>query len=106
MKKNKFKVGDRVAVYETGRRKTGIIKEVDESVIAQSIFVNLDEDPDECSGIWFHPKQCRRLRFREKRRFWINPQSPLLKFGFTNTFSVVKQEGWIEFVEVKKGKKK
>jgi hypothetical protein len=77
MSENKFKVGDRVAAYGYARiagalsmscpylhGKRGVVKAV---VSQDEILVSLAD------GTIFniHPKQCRRLKKRERRRVWI-----------------------------------
>lgn len=69
---NKFKVGDRIAVYDAtevgGHRSTGTVKRVSERG-----FIYFTPDvPSENNSWLVHPKQCRRLKPKAKaREFWI-----------------------------------
>lgn len=64
----KFKVGDRVRVYEG--LNSGVAFVVD--IHAGSIWVsgNSSEFPDVLRGRAFHSKQCRRLKPKKKPREW------------------------------------
>lgn len=61
--KKPFEVGDRVAVYDGGKRKTGKVSAVDE--MFGTLGVDYDLPDRRC---FVHPKQCRRLVKRERRR--------------------------------------
>lgn len=63
MAESKFKVGDRVAVYERGEREVGTVKHVHAN---GNLYIDLrDGDLPNIS-----PKQCRRLVPRAKAREW------------------------------------
>jgi len=64
--KRPIAVGDRVRIYEYGCTRTVTVREVDED---GNVFIH---DESEGSDLWFHPKQCRRLKpARKAREFWI-----------------------------------
>ena len=61
----KFKVGQRVAVYNNTQRRTGEI----ESIYSTG---NLRIQLNEIDYVWVvHPKHCRRLRKKKRRVVWI-----------------------------------
>lgn len=100
----KFKIGDSVAVYshELGR--------------AVGRVVNIQPLKPPWVSVCFdthtsvvHPKQCRKLVKKERKRIWINLNGCEKQIGFpdatfapTATFQDYSCNGWIEFVEVKK----
>lgn len=66
-----FKKDDRVVAYDyvnmTMRRFVGTVREVKSD---GSLLVRI---PSECHGHrQFHPKQCRKLKAKQRRRIWIN----------------------------------
>lgn len=66
---NKFKVGDRVAVYNNDflgfqKRLVGIIK----SINKETVYVKGD---DWCWHV--HYKQCRKLKKKEPKVYWVHP---------------------------------
>lgn len=65
---SKFKVGTRVSMYHGEERETGTIKQINEN---GSLYIQVDgQDPRDES--LYHQKQCRLLKKKERRRFWIN----------------------------------
>lgn len=92
--KEPFKIGDRVAVYQSffGRSERNIGLVIDTG--NQAIKVQHD------SGLmWIlHPKQCRRLVKKERRRIWVL-REPGFALGDIRDYEV---GGYTEFVEVKK----
>jgi hypothetical protein len=110
---NKFKVGDRVAVYDGGHRYEGNILEFSQVIGASS--------PYDCVVIRrvangktmsVHPKQCRRLGKKERRRVWM-PQlnvDDMFKYPEYKDYTAIlykeKREGQslVEFIEVRKKK--
>lgn len=98
----KLKVGDRVAYYDSGFRDTGTIGACEPATSRVRI------DP---SGGWVHPKQCRRLIRKERRHVWVNPnptsQGDLWRVHPGNNFVSPSKpnDGWIEFVEVRRPKR-
>lgn len=105
----KFAIGDRVAVYGgipsgpditwdlDGQR--GTVVGLNSAYPSQMLCVKFDRPlPDGSTGLWsFHPKQCRKLVKKPRRRVWVH----FLKFG-TRVYHDTPQEGAVEFVEVKK----
>ena len=94
----KFKVGDRVAFYDGIARNTGTVDEIDSTVDA----IRVDD-------VWLHAKQCRRLKKKERRRVWLNPefvpsayQPKTRAVGTKLVISVTPVPEFIEFVEVKR----
>lgn len=107
----KYKVGDRVAVYGTvpcelnkysnaykrGAKATVTNVHADDEIEVETIY----------GKTVCHPKQCRRLKKKERRRVWVFP--PHLESDSPHMVAangpVYSDEGaWIEFVEVKKRK--
>lgn len=108
-----FKVGDRVAVYgatQTGysgvvfERKTGTIKEIEP---ARGAWFNVLLDGAK-QTYTFHPKQCRLVKKKERRRMWISEMhlEHHLKVGdptYAYSYPDLVTEP-VEFVEVRKKK--
>lgn len=91
--KKPFKVGERVAVYHGAARFVGHIKDIRNGTV-------LVEESYGESQFW-HPKQCRRLVSKEKRRVWVEKQG----YIFSNLNSLNLKEGErVEFIEVKKSR--
>lgn len=65
----KFKVGERVAVYESHLRRTGTVEENPNTGPAWSgtVWINFGSGHKEHA----HHKQCRLLKKKERRRIWI-----------------------------------
>jgi hypothetical protein len=100
-KKSPFQVGDRVRVYGIVVRMFGAgeaIKKVATVTSVDDELLILDDGGD---AFYAHPKQCRRLVKKERRRYWLNPN---ISAHYDGTFWIDNKphEGWIEFVEVKK----
>lgn len=104
----KFKVGDRVAVYNYLGRNTGKISSLDD---AGSFFVGLDQFVNGNDTMRAHPKQCRRLIKRPQRRVWISEE----QLRLLNVYDALQRtqislskilEDDVEFVEVRKPKGK
>jgi len=58
-------------------------------------------------SVAFHPKQCRLLKKKERKRVWMDPASYKSFYNGLDSWQVwnrnTKQEkDWIEFIEVKK----
>jgi hypothetical protein len=68
---SKFKVGDRVRVFEGKRTYEGRIESVGSGSTGQRIRVQFDRDRD---SDWFYAQQCRKLVKRERREWWICPR--------------------------------
>ncbi len=58
---SKFKVGERVAVYQCEKRWLDKVARMN----GELLFF-------ECLGGPFHPKQCRKLVKKKRREFWVN----------------------------------
>lgn len=67
--KKPFQVGDRVRVYREGGPHIGTIQKIYPDGLLR---IKADIDPVYCAGLKFHPNQCRRLRPKKRREFWIN----------------------------------
>lgn len=67
----KFKPGDRVAVYLGKGRITGVVTRINEGDI---LTVEELKPLGFGEAIAAHPKQCRKLKPRERRRVWISKQ--------------------------------
>lgn len=111
--KRPFQIGDRVRVYQFefvgSQSRTNYVAEV----------VRSDYD-DGSIRVQFggtsrnvHPKQCRRLVMRERRRCWVHENSlkipPLQNDGWIVSRELPVNDGpgpWIEFIEVRKPKVK
>lgn len=92
----KFKVGDRVRVYEFVHKHEGTV-----SFIGVTGLINIEISPgNTISGV--HPKQCRKLVKRKTEYLWVNPD----KIGyFINTspfqqISTIEMPGWIRYKKV------
>lgn len=83
----KFKVGDRVRVYQCEVKDTGTISDISEDGLIKVVS-------KEVTYI-VHYKQCRRLIKKKRREIWISPIPELFSYLPTPT------EGWIKFREVK-----
>lgn len=97
-----FKAGDRVKVYPIA--KNGEVITFD---VSGNIAVGFDDNAG--SMQFFHPKQCRKLIKKERRRVWIrNPEFLYyIRHSFqipTELFSNVPADGFVEFVEVRNKK--
>ena len=113
---SKFKVGDRVRVFDIDptshcpRKTDGTVARV---MIGTHYFeevVEVQEDQGVMARILAHPKSCRRLIKKPRRRFWIQ-ESWLENGGLTSyedSACVVNRNerpGFIECIEVRKVKK-
>lgn len=94
----KFKVGDRVAVYENCKRFTGMVLNDGH----QSIQVELDDD----RVLPFHPKQCRRLIKKPRRRIAVSYDTGACEFSVRLlSGDNIPNDKEVEFIEVRKAKK-
>jgi hypothetical protein len=65
---SKFKVGDRVAIYEEGTRRVGSVVTVEDTEGDESVVVH----DDALEGhYWVHPKQLRLIKPARKPREWF-----------------------------------
>lgn len=92
-----FKVNERVVVYHGGDRNIGEICQIYDQ---GTILV----DTAEAGRIVAHPKQCRRLVKKIRRKLWIAKSDFRISRG---TITPLYEEPmlkklWIEFVECKK----
>lgn len=105
-----FKVGDRVAVYSEGlglagrpTRTIGAINRVEGDAVRVDLGVDF---------LWFHPKQCRKLVKKERRRIYAiveekDYHSGLATLGAKALTGQFKIGEHIEFVEARRpGRKK
>jgi hypothetical protein len=101
----KFKVGDRVAYYLSSHRRTG-------KVLSVHANASLQVDEDNASPRWeynVHPKQCRKLVKKPRRKVFILEQE-LVNFQKETSAPAWEKpwedldfdSPWVEFVEVKK----
>jgi predicted RNA-binding Zn-ribbon protein involved in translation (DUF1610 family) len=103
--KTPFKPGDRVAVYTgtesaAGWRITGTVAKFP---IPECPGVMVDRDDGRRQT--YHPKQCRRLVKRERRRVWCHylqapNESNIGRCFIRPTEDPYNVDEWIEFVEV------
>lgn len=95
----KFKVGDRVAFYTAEGRGTGkiVMDDGDGTIGILS---------DKRDSARVHPKQCRLLKKKERRRMWISKKilEELLKDNKTPIYDSKPEyfHLYSEFIEVKK----
>lgn len=89
---SKFKVGDRVKIYHHRTPLIGVVNHITEDGM---IKIDLSE-----VGYIYHPKQCRKLVKKERRRAWIK----LTDYGQIDGWASCERHspGWVEFIEVKK----
>lgn len=107
---SKFKVGDRVAVYNS---------DLDMPMRIITTLIILDQETGRFqiqynkNYYWVHPNQCRRLKKKERRRIWIYPtivdeilsDHPKESGYRTMVFNAPREDvGLIEFIEVRKKK--
>lgn len=101
-----FKIGDRVAIYVGDDRSTGIIRRINDY---GTLFVRVD-GLDETDEYGYHPKQCRILKIKKRRRIWVSTQINQADFESESsicrcTHLTLKEcKGWIEFAEVREKK--
>ena len=102
----KFKVGDRVAVYEQGRRYVGEVEGWTQKMVHVRVEEQITETRD--SLFYYHEKQLRRLKpkvKREPRRVWVTiRKSDGFIFTAYDHFrtAIDKDNECIEFIEVLK----
>ena len=99
-----FKVGDRVALYARN-----LVQDKMERVVCN--VLEIDEKRGlklgtERGGFWFHPKQCRKLKKKERRRIWVlGNATEISNYQMqVRTVAPSSPEYWAEFVEVRKKK--
>lgn len=98
----KFKVGDRVAVYNWKGRQTGKICVVEAT--GEEFCIGLDKLHEGHDSIQAHPKQCRRLVKKERRRVWVDFDQ-LIRLHCGVCFAAYDKNQantLVEFVEVKR----
>lgn len=61
MKQNPFRIGDRIAFYQSGERGVGTIMEVNKELVWIDTLPN-----------WMWWKQCRRLKKKERLIAWVH----------------------------------
>ncbi len=86
----KFKVGDRIRVYQCEVKDTGTISDISEDGLIKVV----------CKETTYivHYKQCRRLiKKKPKQVLWINPSPDL----YCEHISPNPKEGWFKFREIK-----
>lgn len=102
-----FKVGERVAFYANGLRGIAEINFIDSE--GSLALTNIDKYGRTNMGVAFHPKQCRRLIKKQRRRVWISKvaltdckdKPTFSTFAYLNQ-PTMHSKDWIEFIEVKK----
>ncbi len=99
---SKFEVGDRIAIYEELERWKATIIKINELGHLYVLYLFEGEEVRD----YFHPKQCRKIKKKERRRVWVdkidysaNEISTHRPIRFDNPFDSIN---WVEFVEVKK----
>jgi hypothetical protein len=104
-----LKVGDRVAVYDDGKRMVGKVGQMCDSSGNQNIRVD-NVKSQQCatwSFGWFHRKQLRKLKRKRRRRVWIAASTLKLNLEAVPAWkfpSIGSLEEYIEFEEVRKPK--
>lgn len=77
---SKFKVGDRVAVYNRHWRITGRIEDIN---CHGKLFV-IEDGYNSChEESPFSPKQCRRLKRKTRREWWISVHKPGCRYLYS-----------------------
>lgn len=104
---SKFKVGDHVAFYTSLGRTIGTVTQA----LNEELHIRLDVNPSDRCLVKAHPKQCRRLVKKERRRVYI-PDVYLKKLledsvdaqcqHQISTHPVLDDD--VEFIEVRKKK--
>lgn len=86
---SKFKVGDKVRVYDKGMIYTFIVKKCD------SDFIYYDEKK-------FSIKQCRKLVKKKEECIWIDPIAMMYCNGqlLKHHISSVEIKGWVKYKKV------
>lgn len=96
---SKFKVGDRVVMYNGFARHTGVIN----SLVRSSLYqIKIDSTE---SVMTFHEKQCRKLVKKERRRVWVDVEA--LRAISEDSVNgkgdgLIDVSEWIEFTEVRR----
>lgn len=112
MAKKPLQVGDRIAVYGIDGngapiRKTATIESFTKE---GAVYVTDPESLHKVGPAGYdltmpHPKSCRRLVKKPRRRVWVKMPTDFHPQHLTNGMvSVVPVAGWSEFVEVRKKK--
>ena len=95
-----FKIGDRVVAYDCYSKLKGKIVGIEDSLL------DVEHDVGGKSKIsFFHPKQCRKLKPKKRREWWINiDETNWLQVPdgeFVRTTPPPNKKGWIKLREVK-----
>lgn len=88
-----MKVGDKIVIYNNGERFTALV-----AALPLGENQNIVVDNGRSPAFYVHPKQCRRLVKKERRRVWIHP-SCIGKVG--GIYDSPPSYDCLEFVEVK-----
>lgn len=95
--KKPFQVGDRVRAYSWAAVYAGRVIRVE----GDRVYLGLDGG----GNLDFHPKQCRRLVRKERRRVWVKlPTDFHPQHRANGMVSVDPVDGWVEFIEVRRKK--
>lgn len=104
----KFKVGERVAVYLWDGRFTAVIEHLNDNGSLDVKFDNLE------SRNHVHPKQCRRLVKKPKKKIWIDLNFDVVHDSMVGSYMqnavvfltppLLNPQDFTEFVEVRKKK--
>lgn len=112
----KLKIGERVRVYSCAGLPIGPVSDTGmvEALENGLVFVACDnwngtQRINEIAGSWFHPKQVRRLKKRERRRVWIYTKDLLSApkdndSSMSGTFLLGRPsmpQHWTEFIEAR-----
>lgn len=108
--KEPFKVGDRVRVYGSVVVQTysGDSQEIKPLVCnlatVQEVWSRelMLHQENSAFRIFAHPKQCRRLVKKKRRRLWLGGTGAEDSVPRLVACSLVPRDGFVEFVEVKK----
>lgn len=109
---SKFKVGEKIRVYIGVNTDDYDFLEEEFKPYVDDLVTEIRRDSLMKIGLyenWFHPKQCRRLIPKKKRRsVWVNPNCDLILAIEQNhhfakyILSTEAKHDWIEFREVVK----
>ena len=104
MNRNSFKVGDRVRVYHGWRSFVGTVEKVVDLPNQKSGIFVIEDGFNSChNDSPFHPKQCRRLKKKERMRIYFErADSGDCYSDVEKVWARIQRGQRIEFIEVKK----
>ena len=93
--KKPFEVGDRVAVYQSGIRKTGSV-----FVIAGPFIKVRHTEPDQLDMNYL-PQQLRRIGKKKRREIWVDIANKIEGRPGRWTYMDQMDKTWVRFIEAK-----